>query len=551
MRSQKVTSGFTRAPHRSLFYALGLTEEEINLPKIGIVNSFNEIVPGHKHLKEISEAVKTGVLLKGGVPLEFNTIAVCDGIAMNHEGMNNSLPTREIIADSIEASAIAMPFDALVFIPNCDKVIPGMLMAAARLNLPSIFISGGPMLAGKFKNKKIALSDMFEYVGKYAVGEMDDEELKEAEQNACKTCGSCAGMYTANTMNCLLEGLGVSLAGNGTIPAVFSERIRLAKETGFKIMDLLNKNIKFKDILNEKALANAVTLDMALGGSTNTTLHLPALAYESGIKFDLENFDSISYRTKQIVKLSPGGKYFIEDLNEAGGISAVLNILYKNNLLVDNLTVTGKTIFEIADLGKVLDTDVIREFKTAYLETGGIAILKGNIAKAGAVVKAGAVEKSMQIHSGPAKVFYSEEEATESILTGCIEKGDVIVILYEGPKGGPGMREMLSPTGALVGMNLDKYCALITDGRFSGGSRGAAIGHISPEAMVGGEIAIVETGDIIEINIPNKTINLKVTDEEIENRLKKLVLKEKKVTNRMLLKYRKLVSSASEGAVTT
>ncbi|MGL5657206.1 MAG: dihydroxy-acid dehydratase [Fusobacteriaceae bacterium] len=551
MRSQKVTSGFTRAPHRSLFYALGLTEEEINLPKIGIVNSFNEIVPGHKHLKEISEAVKTGVLLKGGVPLEFNTIAVCDGIAMNHEGMNNSLPTREIIADSIEASAIAMPFDALVFIPNCDKVIPGMLMAAARLNLPSIFISGGPMLAGKFKNKKIALSDMFEYVGKYAVGEMDDEELKEAEQNACKTCGSCAGMYTANTMNCLLEGLGVSLAGNGTIPAVFSERIRLAKETGFKIMDLLNKNIKFKDILNEKALANAVTLDMALGGSTNTTLHLPALAYESGIKFDLENFDSISYRTKQIVKLSPGGKYFIEDLNEAGGISAVLNILYKNNLLVDNLTVTGKTIFEIADLGKVLDTDVIREFKTAYLETGGIAILKGNIAKAGAVVKAGAVEKSMQIHSGPAKVFYSEEEATESILTGCIEKGDVIVILYEGPKGGPGMREMLSPTGALVGMNLDKYCALITDGRFSGGSRGAAIGHISPEAMAGGEIAIVETGDIIEINIPNKTINLKVTDEEIENRLKKLVLKEKKVTNRMLLKYRKLVSSASEGAVTT
>ncbi|MGL5231859.1 MAG: dihydroxy-acid dehydratase [Fusobacteriaceae bacterium] len=551
MRSQKVTSGFTRAPHRSLFYALGLTEEEINLPKIGIVNSFNEIVPGHKHLKEISEAVKTGVLLKGGVPLEFNTIAVCDGIAMNHEGMNNSLPTREIIADSIEASAIAMPFDALVFIPNCDKVIPGMLMAAARLNLPSIFISGGPMLAGKFKNKKIALSDMFEYVGKYAVGEMDDEELKEAEQNACKTCGSCAGMYTANTMNCLLEGLGVSLAGNGTIPAVFSERIRLAKETGFKIMDLLNKNIKFKDILNEKALVNAVTLDMALGGSTNTTLHLPALAYESGIKFDLENFDSISYRTKQIVKLSPGGKYFIEDLNEAGGISAVLNILYKNNLLVDNLTVTGKTIFEIADLGKVLDTDVIREFKTAYLETGGIAILKGNIAKAGAVVKAGAVEKSMQIHSGPAKVFYSEEEATESILTGCIEKGDVIVILYEGPKGGPGMREMLSPTGALVGMNLDKYCALITDGRFSGGSRGAAIGHISPEAMAGGEIAIVETGDIIEINIPNKTINLKVTDEEIENRLKKLVLKEKKVTNRMLLKYRKLVSSASEGAVTT
>lgn len=551
MRSQKVTSGFTRAPHRSLFYALGLTEEEINLPKIGIVNSFNEIVPGHKHLKEISEAVKTGVLLKGGVPLEFNTIAVCDGIAMNHEGMNNSLPTREIIADSIEASAIAMPFDALVFIPNCDKVIPGMLMAAARLNLPSIFISGGPMLAGKFKSKKIALSDMFEYVGKYAVGEMDDEELKEAEQNACKTCGSCAGMYTANTMNCLLEGLGVSLAGNGTIPAVFSERIRLAKETGFKIMDLLNKNIKFKDILNEKALANAVTLDMALGGSTNTTLHLPALAYESGIKFDLENFDSISYRTKQIVKLSPGGKYFIEDLNEAGGISAVLNILYKNNLLVDNLTVTGKTIFEIADLGKVLDTDVIREFKTAYLETGGIAILKGNIAKAGAVVKAGAVEKSMQVHSGPAKVFYSEEEATESILTGCIEKGDVIVILYEGPKGGPGMREMLSPTGALVGMNLDKYCALITDGRFSGGSRGAAIGHISPEAMAGGEIAIVEKGDIIEINIPNKTINLKVTDEEIENRLKKLVLKEKKVTNRMLLKYRKLVSSASEGAVTT
>lgn len=551
MRSQKVTSGFTRAPHRSLFYGLGLTEEEINLPKIGIVNSFNEIVPGHKHLKEISEAVKRGVLLKGGVPLEFNTIAVCDGIAMNHEGMNNSLPTREIIADSIEASAIAMPFDALVFIPNCDKVIPGMLMAAARLNLPSIFISGGPMLAGKFKNKRIALSDMFEYVGKYAVGEMDDEELKEAEQNACRTCGSCAGMYTANTMNCLLEGLGVSLSGNGTIPAVFSERIRLAKETGFKIMDLLNENIKFKDILNENALINAVTLDMALGGSTNTTLHIPALAYESGIKFDLENFDAISFRTKQIVKLSPGGKYFIEDLNEAGGIKAVLNILYKNELLIDNITVTGKTIFEIASSGKVLDTDIIRDFRTAYLETGGIAILKGNIAKDGAVVKAGAVEKRMQIHSGPAKVFYSEEEATEAILTGCIERGDIIVILYEGPKGGPGMREMLSPTGALVGMDLDKYCALITDGRFSGGSRGAAIGHISPEAMAGGEIAIIETGDIIEINIPDKTINLKVSEEEIKKRLNRLILKEKKVTNRMLLKYRKLVSSASEGAVTT
>lgn len=549
MRSDAVTKGLARAPHRSLFYSMGLTDKEIALPKIGVVNSYNELVPGHIHLKELVEEVKAGIYISGGVPMEFNTIAICDGIAMGHEGMNNSLPTREIIADSIEATAYAMPFDALVFMPSCDKVVPGMLMAAMRLNLPSIFVSGGPMLAGKFQGKKIGISDLFEYVGKVQNKEMTLEELNEAEHEVCKTCGSCSGMYTANTMNCLTEALGIALPGNGTIPSVYSERKRLAKETGMQIMELLKRDIKARDILNRDSLYNSVVVDMALGGSTNTALHIPAIAYEGGISLDLNVFDEISKKTKQIVKLSPASSIFIEDFNEAGGVSAVLNVLKKYNLLKSNNTVSLRNILEVAENGGVLDKDVIRDFSNPYFTSGGISILKGNLAPKGAVVKSGAVHPSMLVHKGTAKVFNCEESATEAILSGNIEKGDVIVIKYEGPKGGPGMREMLSPTGALSGMGLDMYCALITDGRFSGGSRGAAIGHISPEALDGGLIAYVKDGDYIEIDIPNKKLELLVSNEEIEERKKNMSILEKNVKNRMLQKYMKLVSDASEGAV--
>lgn len=550
MRSEIVTKGLSRAPHRALFYSMGLTERELELPKVGIVNSYNEIVPGHIHLKNLVEEVKAGIRMNGGVPMEFNTIAICDGIAMGHEGMKNSLPTRELIADSIEATAYAMPFDALVFMPSCDKVVPGMLMAAVRLNLPSIFIGGGPMLAGKFKGKKVGISDLFEYVGKVQSGEMSVNELNEAEHETCKTCGSCSGMYTANTMNCLTEALGIALPKNGTVPSVYSERKRLAKESGFQVMELFRKNIRARDIINEKSLYNSVLVDMALGGSTNTTLHLPAIAYECEVKLNLDMFDEVSKKTKQIVKLSPANSHFIEEFDEAGGVSAVLKILKEKDLLKSNQTVLLKNILEIAEKAKILDKDIIRDFESSYFDTGGISILKGNLAPKGAVVKSGAVHESMLVHKGEAKVFNSEEEAYESILSGKIKKGDVIVIRYEGPKGGPGMREMLSPTAALVGMGLDMYCALLTDGRFSGGSRGAAIGHISPEASDGGLIAYVEDGDCIEIDIPKNRVELLISEEEIEKRKASIILLKRDIKNRMLQKYVKLVSDSSEGAVT-
>lgn len=549
MRSDVVTKGLGRAPHRALFYSMGLTQREIDLPKIGIVNSYNEIVPGHIQLKELVEEVKAGIYMNGGVPMEFNTIAICDGIAMGHEGMNNSLPTREIIADSIEATAYAMPFDALVFMPSCDKVVPGMLMAAVRLNLPSIFISGGPMLAGKFQGKKIGISDLFEYVGKVQNKEMTLDELKKAEYEVCKTCGSCSGMYTANTMNCLTEALGIALPGNGTVPSVYSERKRLAKESGIQIMELLKKGVKARDIINSSSLYNSVVVDMALGGSTNTALHLPAIAYECGEKLTLDTFDEVSNKTKQIVKLSPASSYFIEDFYEAGGVSAVLKVLKENKLLKSNPTVALKDILDIAEKGEVFNKEIIRDFNNPYFNTGGLSVLKGNLAPKGSVVKSGAVHPSMLVHKGKAKVFNCEEKATEAILGGNIEKGDVVVISYEGPKGGPGMREMLSPTGALVGMGLDMYCALVTDGRFSGGSRGAAIGHVSPEALDKGVIAYVQDGDYIEIDIPNKKIELLVSSEELEKRKERTTLLEKEVKNRMLKKYMKLVSDSSEGAV--
>ncbi|HAS80111.1 MAG TPA: dihydroxy-acid dehydratase, partial [Fusobacteriaceae bacterium] len=518
MRSDELKKGSQRSPHRSLLKALGLIDEEIKRPIIGIASSFNEIVPGHTHLDKIVESVKTGVRLAGGVPLEFNTIAVCDGLAMNHKGMSFSLPSREIIADSAETSAMAMPFDAMIFIPNCDKVVPGMLMAAGRLNIPSIFISGGPMLAGIFKDKKIGLSNVFEYVGEYENGTMTCEELNQAENAACPTCGSCSGMYTANTMNCLTEALGMALSGNGTIPAVFSERIRLAKTAGMQVLKLLEANLRPRDIMTKDAFYNAIAVDMALGGSTNSSLHLPAIANDCGIELTLKEFDNVSKKVLQICKLSPSGKYFIEDLHMAGGVSGVMNVLDKNNCLKETPTVMLKTQLEVARSSKVLDKEIIRDFDNAYYKNGGLATLYGNLALDGAIVKAGAVDETMQIHSGVARVFDNEEESVKAILGGNIKKGDVIVIRYEGPKGGPGMREMLAPTATLAGMGLDKHCALITDGRFSGASRGAAIGHISPEAAEGGLIGLVKEGDIIEINIPERSIILKVSDSELEKR---------------------------------
>ncbi len=545
MRSRQVTEGKLRAPHRSLFKALGLTDREIELPKVGVVNSFNEVVPGHMHLKMVAESVKSGIRLGGGVPMEVNTIAVCDGIAMNHEGMRSSLPTREIIADSIEASATAMPFDALVFIPSCDKVVPGMLMAAARLNLPSIFVSGGPMLAGRVGDRRVALTDVFEAAGR----DGNEEELAELENEACPTCGSCAGMYTANTMNCMTEALGVALKGNGTVPAVYSKRLRIGKESGIRVMELLEEKKNIGEILTRAAFENAVAVDMALGGSTNTALHLPAIAYEAGVDLGLDDFHDLSQRVKQIVKLSPAGRSYIEDLDRAGGIYGVMGELYRNGLIKGTPTIYGEDIRSEVEEVPVRDREVIRGFDNPHYNNGGLAVLKGNLASKGSIVKSGAVDERMLVHRGPAKVYNCEEDAVEALLNKEIVKGDVIVIRYEGPKGGPGMREMLSPTSVLVGMGLDSSCALVTDGRFSGGSKGAAIGHVSPEAREGGNIALVRDGDMISIDIPGGRIDMEVDEEELQKRREKLAHPYREVRSRFLKKYMKLVSSASEGAV--
>lgn len=549
MRSDNVEKGVARAPHRSLLKALGFVDEEMGKPIIGIANSFNEIIPGHMHLKNLVQAVKDGIREAGGIPMEFNTIGICDGLAMNHIGMKYSLVTRNIIADSIEAAAMATPFDGMVFIPNCDKVVPGMLIAAARLNLPSVFVSGGAMLAGVHNGKKIGLSDVFEAVGRYEAGTMDEEELAAIEESACPTCGSCAGMYTANTMNCLTEVLGMGLPGNGTVPAVYSERLRLAKRAGMQVMKVLAADLRPKDIMTEDAFFNAVSVDMALGGSSNTALHLPAVAHEAGVKLTLDDFNTIAKNTPQLSKLSPSGVYFIEDLHAAGGIPAVMKRLADNGCLkkdAKNVMLTTQGV--VADSAKVLDEDVIHPFDAPVYPTGGIAVLKGNLAPDGSVVKEGAVDKEMLVHSGPAKVFNNEEEAVEAITGGKIVAGDVVVIRYEGPKGGPGMREMLTPTATITGMGLGKDVALITDGRFSGATRGASIGHVSPEAAAGGTIAVVEDGDIIEIDIPNRRLNVKLSDEEIARRKAALPPYKANVTG-YLRKYAAHVSSAAEGAI--
>ena len=549
MRSDMMKSGVKRAPHRSLFKALGLTDEEIKRPIIGVAGSFNEIIPGHMHLRQIIDAVKAGVRTAGGIPLEFGTIGICDGIAMNHIGMNYSLPTRQIIADSVEATCMATPFDGLILIPNCDKVVPGMLMAAAKLNIPSIVISGGPMLAGKFRDKKIGLSNMFEYVGEYEKGNMTLEELECAENAACPTCGSCSGMYTANTMNCLTEALGMGLPGNGTVPAVYSERIRLAKSAGMQILKLIEADVKPRDIMTREALLNAVTVDMALGGSTNTALHLPAIAHAAGVTCTLDDFETASQKTPQLCKLSPGGDYYIEDLYEAGGISSVLKILEENGLLNSAKTVTLKDIKDIAKSARKNDGVVIKDFDKPAYAKGGLAILKGNLAPNGSVVKEGAVAPEMLVHKGPARVFESEEDCIDAILRNKIVKGDVIVIRYEGPKGGPGMREMLAPTATIAGMGLGNDVALLTDGRFSGATRGASIGHVSPEAAEGGTIALVEEGDIISIDIPNRKLDLLVSDEVLAERRKNLVPREPKIKDGYLVRFAKSVSSADKGAI--
>ena len=550
MRSDMVKKGASRAPHRSLFKAIGLSDEEINRPFIGIVTAQNDIIPGHINLDKIVEAVKKGVLMKGGTPLVFPTIGVCDGIAMGHEGMKYSLATRELIADSVECMVKAHGFDGLVFIPNCDKIVPGMLMAALRLNIPSVFVSGGPMLAGKFKGENVSLSTLFEAVGAVESGNMTNEELKELECKACPTCGSCSGMFTANSMNCLTEALGLGLPGNGTIPAVFSERIVLAKHAGMAVMNLLEKDIKPRDIVTEKSIKNALTVDMALGCSTNSVLHLTAIAKEAKLEMNLDIINDMSAKVPNLCKLAPASSVHIQDLYEAGGVSAVINELSKKNLInLDCITATGKTIGENVKGKEVLNHDVIRSIDNPYGETGGIAVLKGNLAVDGAVVKRSAVLPEMLVHQGPAKVYNSEEEAVEAIFGNKIMPGDVIVIRYEGPKGGPGMREMLSPTSAISGMGLDKSVALITDGRFSGATRGASIGHVSPEAAEGGVIALVEDGDIISIDINNGKLDLLVSDEILEERRKNLIKVEPKIKEGYLARYAKLVSSASTGAV--
>ena len=550
MKSDNVKSGMQQAPHRSLFNALGMTQEEMKKPLVGIVSSYNEIVPGHMNLDKIVNAVKLGVAMAGGTPVVFPAIAVCDGIAMGHIGMKYSLVTRYLIADSTEAMAIAHQFDALVMVPNCDKNVPGLLMAAARVNVPTVFVSGGPMLAGHVKGQKTSLSSMFEAVGSYAAGKMSEEDVLDYEQHACPTCGSCSGMYTANSMNCLTEAIGMGLQGNGTIPAVYSERIKLAKHAGMKVMELLEKNIRPRDILTEKAFMNALTVDMALGCSTNTMLHLPAIAHEAGVEINLDIANELSAKTPNLCHLAPAGHTYMEELNEAGGVYAVMNELSKKNLLnLDCITVTGKTVGENIKGCENKNPEVIRPIDNPYSQTGGIAVLKGNLAVNGSVVKRSAVVPEMMVHEGPARVFDCEEDAIAAIKGGKIVPGDVVVIRYEGPKGGPGMREMLNPTSAIAGMGLGSSVALITDGRFSGASRGASIGHVSPEAALGGNIALVEEGDIIKINIPENTLNVDVSDEVLAERRAKWQPREPKVTTGYLARYAALVTDSSKGAI--
>ena len=550
MRSKKMTGGLEKAPHRSLLYATGLSKEEMDRPLIGVCNAANEIIPGHVHLDTITEAVKTGIRIAGGTPMEFPAIGVCDGLAMNHEGMKMSLPSREIIADSVELMATAHPFDAIVCIPNCDKIVPGMLMAILRLNIPAVIVSGGPMLAGR--NKTADLIKVFEGVGKVKAGTMTKEELTTYEESACPTCGSCAGMFTANSMNCLSESIGLALPGNGTIPAVMSARTRLAKKAGMQVMEMLEKNICPRDIVTEKSVHNAVAMDMALGCSTNTTLHLPALFAEAGLDLNLAMFNEISMKTPNLCKLSPAGPHYMEDLEEAGGIPAVMSELVKRDLLnLDVMTVTGKTLGENLEAldAKVTNNEIIRPIDNPYSEEGGIAILYGNIAPEGCCVKQSAVAPEMMRNTGKARVFNSEEESVEAILGNQIKPGDVVVVLYEGPKGGPGMREMLTPTSAISGMGLGESVALITDGRFSGGTRGAAIGHVSPEAAAGGPVGLIREGDTIEIDIPGRSINLMVDEAELEQRRKEFNPIVKEVKSPFLRRYAKLVTSASRGAV--
>jgi dihydroxy-acid dehydratase len=549
MRSDVIKKGLERAPHRTLLKALGLTSKEMKQPLVGIANSFNEVVPGHIHLREIAEAVKAGVRSAGGTPLEFNTIGVCDGIAMGHLGMRYSLPSRELIADSVEIMVYAHGFDALVFIPNCDKIIPGMLMAAARLNIPAIFVSGGPMLAGRLGNGQIVdVNTVFEAVGKAARGQISKSELAELEDRACPGCGSCSGMFTANTMNCLTEALGMALPGNGTIPAVDARRIRLAKETGMKVMDLLAANIRPRDLVTKDSIHNAFVVDMALGGSTNSVLHLMALAHEAGVNFTLKSIDEISRKTPHLSKIRPSGEYHIEDLDLAGGIPAIMNQL-KKHLKLDAMTVSGKTLGKAIARAEVKDRDVIRPLSNPHSPRGGLSILFGNLAPQGAVVKSATVVPEMMVHKGPARVFNSEDEATKAIIKGTIKSGDVVVIRYEGPKGGPGMPEMLTPTSLISGIGLDKEVALITDGRFSGATRGAAIGHISPEAADRGPIAALRDGDKIQIDIPNNRIDIELSDSEIKNRLSKLPKFEPKIKTGYLRRYIEKVTSAATGAV--
>ncbi len=549
-RSDSVTKGMQQAPHRSLFNALGLTEEEMNRPLVGIVSSYNEIVPGHMNLDKIVEAVKLGVSMAGGTPIVFPAIAVCDGIAMGHIGMKYSLVTRDLIADSTEAMAMAHAFDALVMVPNCDKNVPGLLMAAARVNIPTVFVSGGPMLAGHVKGQKRSLSSMFEAVGSYSAGTMTEEDVREFEHKVCPTCGSCSGMYTANSMNCLTEVLGMGLQGNGTIPAVYSERIKLAKHAGMRVMELLEKNIRPRDIMTEKAFMNALTVDMALGCSTNSMLHLPAIAHEAGVELNVDIANEVSARTPNLCHLAPAGPTYMEDLNEAGGVYAVMNELNKKNLLyTDIITATGKTVGENIAGCVNKNPEVIRPIDNPYSPVGGLAILRGNLAPNACVVKRSAVVPEMLKHEGPARVFDSEDDAIVAIKGGKIVPGDVVVIRYEGPKGGPGMREMLNPTSAIAGMGLGSSVALITDGRFSGASRGASIGHVAPEAAMGGPIALVEEGDIISIDIDACKLTLKVSDEELEARRAKWQPREPKVTTGYLARYAKMVTSADRGAI--
>ena len=550
MTSDNARAGMQQAPARSLFNALGFTPEEMKKPMVGIVSSYNEIVPGHMNIDKIVDAVKLGVAEAGGVPVVFPAIAVCDGIAMGHVGMKYSLVTRDLIADSTECMAIAHQFDALVMVPNCDKNVPGLLMAAARLNLPTVFVSGGPMLAGHVKGQKRSLSSMFEAVGSYAAGTMTEEDVCEFENKVCPTCGSCSGMYTANSMNCLTEALGMGLGGNGTIPAVYSERIKLAKHAGMAVMELFRKNIRARDIITKEAIMNALTVDMALGCSTNSMLHLPAIAHEIGFDFDISFANPISEKTPNLCHLAPAGPTYMEDLNEAGGVYAVMKELADINLLnTDCMTVTGKTIGENIAHAYNKNPEVIRPVENPYSKTGGLAVLKGNLAPDGSVVKRSAVVEEMMVHEGPARVFDCEEDAIAAIKGGKIVAGDVVVIRYEGPKGGPGMREMLNPTSAIAGMGLGSTVALITDGRFSGASRGASIGHVSPEAAVGGPIALVEEGDIISINIPEMKLDIKVSDEEMEARRAKWQPREPKVTTGYLSRYREMVTSGNRGAV--